>query len=185
RHRPTYYRRMRAFLFAVTAAVVLTQDGPTAQVRIPPSSGRAEGISFEAASIKQNKSAGVGSFVGRQPGGRFGAQNATLLELIQFAYQVQPFSVMGGPTWAGSDRWDVVAKLEGIPPPVPPGTPDETLLALRTLLLDRFKLALRREMQQLPIYALVFARPGGALGPQMSRSAIDCLALIAARNRDA
>src|SRR5258706_13498038 len=103
---------MRIFLVATTVAVVLSRGGPIAQVGPPPSSADPKVVSFEAASMKLNKSAGVGSFVGRQPGGRFGAQNATLLELIQFAYQAQPFRAMGGPAWAGSDRWDVVAKLE-------------------------------------------------------------------------
>jgi uncharacterized protein (TIGR03435 family) len=78
-----------------------------------------------------------------------------------------------------------VAKLDAVPPPTPNGTPDDTLLALRTLLVDRFKLVLRRETQELPIYALVLARPGGLPGPQMSRSSIDCMAIVAARNRGA
>src|SRR4051812_22525071 len=69
-------------------------------------------IAFDAASVKQNKSVDAGSYVGRQPGGRFNAQNASLRELIVYAYQLQSFELIGGPSWMDSDRWDIVAKLD-------------------------------------------------------------------------
>jgi uncharacterized protein (TIGR03435 family) len=45
--------------------------------------------------------------------------------------------------WTRFDRFDVVAKLEGDPPLPLPGSaePGQIMLALRTLLADRFKLA--------------------------------------------
>ena len=55
------------------------------------------------------------------------------------------------------------------------------VLMLRTLLADRFKLAMHMETKELPIYALVVARADGKLGPRLHPSSIDCQALMAAR----
>jgi uncharacterized protein (TIGR03435 family) len=75
-----------------------------------------------------------------------------------------------------------VAKLDGEPPPVPPGgrEPDRMMLALRTLLADRFKLETHWATQELSIYALVLARADGKLGPNMRSSSVDCAAIRAA-----
>ncbi len=176
---------MRRLFLAIAVVSALGRSPESAAQVQPPSSpvDSNQVISFEAASIKQNKSAGSGSFVGRQPGGRLNAQNAALRELIEFAYQIQPFQLLGGPSWIDVGRWDIVAKLAGVPVPTPQGIPDDALLALRTLMADRFKLVVRRETRQLPIYALVLARPDGKLGSQINESTIDCAALMAARNR--
>ena len=45
---------------------------------------------------------------------------------------------------------------------------------LRSLLADRFKLVVRQEKRELPVYALVKARSDGGLGPRMKASAVDC-----------
>src|SRR6185436_17945336 len=76
-----------------------------------------DSITFDAASVKRNKSVDAGSYVGRQPGGRLNAQNASLRELIVYAYQLQSFELIGGPSWMNSDQWDIVAKLESELPP--------------------------------------------------------------------
>jgi uncharacterized protein (TIGR03435 family) len=76
------------------------------------------------------------------------------------AYQLQPFQLQGAPMWTRFDRFDVVAKLEGDPPLPPRGSaePGQIMLALRTLLADRFKLALHWETQDHPMYVLTRAR---------------------------
>jgi bla regulator protein blaR1 len=132
-------------------------------------------LSFEAASIKANKSGDVGGFVRRQPGGRFTATNMPLRQLILFAYQVQPAQLIGGPNWLASERFDIVAKLEGDPPPVMPGSgPDHMMLAMRTLLAERVKLAVHRETRDMDVYALMMAKPGGKPGPNLKASTQDC-----------
>jgi uncharacterized protein (TIGR03435 family) len=126
---------------------------------------------FEAASIKQNKEGGGGSGIQRQPGGRFGTVNAPLPMLITFAYQLQGYQLITDkmPDWARNDRWDIVAKLEGDPPPVNPSAgADHMMLAMRTLMADRFKLKFRSEKREMDIYQLVMARPGGKPGPAMT-----------------
>jgi uncharacterized protein (TIGR03435 family) len=47
-------------------------------------------------------------------------------------------------------------------------------LAVRTLLADRFKLVVRREAREVPMYALVMARRDGQPGPMLKRSSVDC-----------
>src|ERR1700676_1371239 len=78
---------------------------------------------FEVASVKPNKSGDGRIFFQMQPGGRFTATNVPLRELIRVAYGIQNFQLVGGPDWIGSDRFDIVAKAEGDPPPSPPGGP--------------------------------------------------------------
>jgi uncharacterized protein (TIGR03435 family) len=102
--------------------------------------------------------------------------------LVQMAYQLQPFQMQGAPAWLRTDRFDIVARMEGDPPPPPVGStqPDAVMLALQTLLADRFKLSAQWETQDLPIYALILARPDGKLGPNIRPAAVDCTAAAAA-----
>ena len=46
--------------------------------------------------------------------------------------------------------------------------------AIRTLLEERFKLRWHTERRELPVYALVVARPDGKLGPGLQPSKVDC-----------
>jgi uncharacterized protein (TIGR03435 family) len=108
-----------------------------------------------------------------QPGGRFTATNVTVRELIRVAYRapdpLDDARVIGGPGWTESERFDLVAKA-----PAESGTQQLSLM-LGALLADRFSLTLRRDMRELPIYALVMAGPGGKLGPNLHASE-DCTA---------
>lgn len=167
-------RRSLVVFFASLSALALR---PAAQSPELPSA-----VSFEAASIKPNKSGETSTSVGPQPGGRFTATNAPLALLLTMAYQLQPFQVQRAPGWTRTDRFDVAARLDGDPPPVPFGgpEPDRMMLALRTLLADRFKLETHWETHELPIYALVLARADRKLGPNMRSASVDCAALRAA-----
>ena len=49
---------------------------------------------------------------------RFDMRDATLLDMISLAYDREDDASLGGPTWIGFDRFDVVAKIilsEGYP----------------------------------------------------------------------
>jgi uncharacterized protein (TIGR03435 family) len=154
--------RPAAQSFAAPAGVV-----PAPDPNIP--------LYFEVASIKRSDPGSQGQNIRRQPGGRFSTLNMPLRPLIAFAYQIQSYQLVGGPSWLANDRFDIVAKMEGDPPAVIPGTgADHMMLAVRTLLADRFKLVVRRETRELDIYALTMARPGGKPGKALKPASGDC-----------
>ena len=147
------------------------------------------GPTFEVASVKPNNSGDGRVFFQNQPG-RYTATNVTLRLLIRNAYQLQDFQISGGPSWIGSDHFDIVAKIDGsaqdpFAAAQRPG-PTPLQLMIRALLAERFKLTVHNETRDLPIYALVMARSDGRLGPELHRSETDCAAqMAAARGRGA
>lgn len=162
-----------------SAALMLVASGlPAAQA---PATER-----FEVASIRRTATP-IGRMGAQQePGGRFVATNLSLRDLIELAYKVRTFQVIGGPSWLGTDRFDIVAKAERELPPFNPtddiGPLDRMLQALLT---ERFELAVRRENREMPIYALVKARSDGLLGERLRESSTDCAAIFAERARGA
>jgi uncharacterized protein (TIGR03435 family) len=108
-----------------------------------------------------------------QPGGRYTATNVTLRTLLKSAYGLHDDQLIGGPGWIDADRFDIAAKAEGYA--TPSAFRDGARLMLRPLLADRFKLVVRHERRDLPVYALVLARADGRFGSQFRRSdAGDC-----------
>jgi uncharacterized protein (TIGR03435 family) len=123
---------------------------------------------FEVASVKPNKSGTPQSGPQMQPGGRLTLTNRTLRYLVQFAYStiespLHDFQIVGGPDWTDRDRFDVTAKMEGNPPPGP-ATANLARMMLRGVLTERFRLKIRKESRELPVYTLVVTRPNGQLG---------------------
>jgi len=178
---------MRPRLAAGTALVLLTVaisvSRPHAQAPAQAPDPNASYV-YEAASVKPNKTAPQGSSIRRFPGGRLQATNMPLRALITFAYQLQPFQLVGDPGWLRTETFDIVAKMEGDPPAVMPGQgPDPHMVAMRMLLADRFKLTVHRETREMDIYALVIVRPDGKPGPALKPSTQDCEAMLDAAKR--
>ena len=102
---------------------------------------------FNAASIKRSEPGNPsGSTFEYQTGGALRVRNGTLRGLIESAYDVRDFQIVGGPGWLNADRFDVLARSESAESPVP--RTDEmktTRLKLQALLADRFKLVVRHE----------------------------------------
>lgn len=68
--------------------------------------------------------------------------------------------ILGGPRWINSDVYEIDAKAEG--------TPSMAIMMgpmLQALLEDRFKLKIRREPREIPVYALKVAKGGFKLKP--------------------
>jgi uncharacterized protein (TIGR03435 family) len=179
----------KRLLLAIAAAGAIAGPIALGLAHAPRLAAQAGGLRigeerFEVASVKANNSGDGPNRLQLQPGGRITAENMLLRNLIRFAFQVQDFQLVGAPDWVDKERFDIVAKAEHDIVPGPPGTIGPGQLMLRSLLADRFKLAIHQEKRDLPIYALVLARSDGRLGPQLQRSAADCTAIMnAARGR--
>jgi bla regulator protein BlaR1 len=118
--------------------------------------------SFEVATVKANHSGSMAVNLRQRPGGGLLSTNASLHMMIQNAYNLRPFQVVGGPSWLNVDRFDINAKATG-------ATPEQVRLMLQRLLAERFKLAVHRETRELPLYSLVVAKGG----PKLSASKVD------------
>src|SRR5215831_1616650 len=120
-------------------------------------------LAFDVAAIKPAGDTQEFSFSMVQPGGRYVGQNMSLRLLIKTAYGVHDSQIVGGPSWIGSDHWDINAKAEGYKDATT--FRDQARLMVRPLLADRFKLVFHHEQREIPVYALVVARANGDLGP--------------------
>jgi uncharacterized protein (TIGR03435 family) len=143
-------------------------QSPVASISPLPKEGKLE---FEVASVRQNKTNDKASMnVDPTPGdsmvstgGLYSARNIVLVQYIAFAYKLtnrQLQSVVSQVPWVSEDRFDIEARAEGNP------TKDQYRLMMRSLLADRFKMAVHFETRQVPVYGLVLAKPG-KLGPQL------------------
>jgi len=149
---------------------------------VPTTAQTREALAFEVASVKPVKP----EFPLQRPfacvfgaGGRFRAFG-TLQMLIACAYRIPSAlnerQISGGPAWLTVDLFDIEAKS---PPDQLPGSPTESLVMLQTLLADRFRLVVHRQLKELNIYMLVPARRDRKLGPQLRPTLKDCSSWIA------
>jgi uncharacterized protein (TIGR03435 family) len=113
-------------------------------------------------------------------GNGFVATN-TAYELVCLAYgrvhsQLKPDQVSGGPDWIKSEVFDIEAKVEDslVKGDWKKLSYDEreaqVLLMLRSLLADRFRLNVRQETKELPVYVLALADGGPKFGEDNSQS---------------
>ena len=118
--------------------------------------------SFEVASVKPNHSSDRRVAIRNTPG-MFTAVNVTPKMLIEFAYNIREPQLSGGPGWIDSERFDIDAKTGESPNEVR-GNPvrfnEQRRLMVRSLLADRFKLVVKQETKDLPVYDLVVAKGG-------------------------
>jgi uncharacterized protein (TIGR03435 family) len=112
---------------------------------------------FEVASVKLNNS---GSHNSSSQGsqGQLVITNQSLKRLVERAYNVKSFQVTG-PDWMDGVHLDIAAKYP------PDAKREDQSLMLRSLLEDRFKLAVHRKPQDLPGFALTIAKGGFKLKP--------------------
>lgn len=133
-------------------------------------------MSFEVASIKQDKGgrvnsnfplgAGGGSY--SPEGGLFSATNFPVSTYIGFAYGLTPYQTQSLqaqlPKWANEDRFDIQARGTAN------ATKDQMRLMMQSLFVDRFKLMSHSVTRRDLVFALVLVK-AGKTGPQLhSRS---------------
>ncbi len=165
--KPDFRRKLLlgiAGLLAVTASVAFGQANAVQSQAAPQAGNTAAKIpEFEVASIKPDKSAGGMSRIMFTPDG-FSATNIPMKMLISETYQIRQDLISGEPGWVNSARYDIEAKVAG---PDVAGLRnlsfDQRRSMLQPLLEDRFKLKVRQETKQLPIYELVIAKNGPKL----------------------
>jgi bla regulator protein BlaR1 len=168
-------RKLLLFSAGFLAATVPAAIGLLHAHPVHAQSPSSASLSFEVASVKPNNSGSERSPSLILPGGRFTATNNTVRELILNAYGIStsPYLLEGGPGWIDSARYDIEAKAGA--DVIPAGTPnrvlwEKTRLMLQSLLADRFKLSIRRETKEMPVYQLVVAKNG----TKLQKSDRDC-----------
>jgi uncharacterized protein (TIGR03435 family) len=119
---------------------------------------------FEVASVKRSFNQSIQHV--RPLPGRLTA-DASLQTLMQYAYGVQPFQVVGGPEQVMSARYQIDARADGN------ASRARMFLMLRSLLEDRFKMKTHHETRDLPAYALVAAKGGLKLPPPKEGMCVD------------
>jgi uncharacterized protein (TIGR03435 family) len=117
-----------------------------------------EPLTFDVASVKPTPPGARGGIIHQPPGGQsYEAVGAPLRLIMTVAYTVTDRQIAGGPDWVGTDRWDIQAKADRR------GTSDELHVALARLLEDRFKLKVRHETRELPVYILTVDKKGSKM----------------------
>jgi uncharacterized protein (TIGR03435 family) len=155
------------------AAIAFLTAALTAQSTTSPGTP-----AFDVASVKLNKSddrpsanfpLGPGDIYVPN-GGFLSAKNYPLITYIAFAYKIQASQMEllrpQFPAWVTTDRYDIQARAEGNP------TKDEMRLMMRSLLAERFKLAIHSEPRQVSAFAVVLTKPEKT-GPRLQKHAID------------
>ncbi len=131
-------------LVLATPETLWTYSGPAP---LPPMAATAD-PAFDVATIKPsqgNKERSCGF-----KGVRFAAENASVTDLIKFAYKVRDRQLDGGPAWMNEDKFDIAAETDT------PGQPsrDQQRSMVRKLLADRFGLKVQVVQRDFPVYAL-------------------------------
>jgi uncharacterized protein (TIGR03435 family) len=113
-------------------------------------------LTFEVASVKAAKPGGRGGAMKVMPGGQeFVAQNFPLKLMIARMLWVPTRQISGGPEWMDSEIWDIQAKADR------PGYDREQMMEmLGNMLEDEFKLKLRKDVKEGPVYALTVDKSG-------------------------
>lgn len=135
-------------------------------------------LTFDLASIHQNNS---GTGPGSDPdesniplgpgnvytptGGQLNLRNIDFLQFVSFAYRMNPAQQDALhdmlPSWAKDARFDLRARTDKTDV-----TKDELRLMMRSLLADRFGLAVHYEDRTISVFSMQFIKPG-TLGPQL------------------
>jgi uncharacterized protein (TIGR03435 family) len=124
--------------------------------------------SFEVASVKSNRTEapattlfplGPGDAYA-STGGRFRATNQPLILYVRFAYRLGFGDLLDLPKWVYEDRFDIEARANG------DHTKDQMRLMMRSLLMERFKLAVHTDQHTQSIFDLTFVK-AGQMGRQL------------------
>jgi uncharacterized protein (TIGR03435 family) len=148
------------------AVVALLGAAGHAQL-LHPANGAAP--SFEVATVRPSRGGEVFSL--RFQPARFLAENVPLDRLIRFAYDVRSDSqVVNMSGWAAPEHYDIDAKISDAEVETIKKLPADQgfaqyRLMVQALLAERFRMKVRTETRELPVYALIVAKNGPKLVP--------------------
>jgi bla regulator protein blaR1 len=112
---------------------------------------------FDVASIKRHIGETNGVTFAAREGGRLEVVNNPIFNVIDNAYGIRNYQLIGAPDWVSSERYDIEASG-----PATAGQ-KEMMLMLQTLLADRFAMKAHFEMREMPAYILTVAKGGSKL----------------------
>ena len=139
----------------------------------------AQRSAFEVASIRPTGPDERCGIIEPLPGGGLRVCGLALKTVVTWAYDVQDYQIVGGPSWIEKDAWDILAKppadiaqsapaeYEKMTAPQQAAYSKLVRSRLQLLLAERFHLQLRHEMREQTAYALMPAKGG----PKMKESA--------------
>jgi len=150
-------------LFVFTVGLSLLPSDCASQTAPEPAADSQPASNFEAASVKlsnPDKNFSTFNFV---PSG-LEITGGTLRKIMETAYDVRTFQILGGPAWMDADRYDIIAKnahddaaLQSLSQQ---DRIKETRRRLQMLLAQRFQLKMHRETRDLSEYSLGIAKKG-------------------------
>jgi uncharacterized protein (TIGR03435 family) len=123
---------------------------------------KAQTPQFEVATVKPSVPCRSGPTIYNPTRERFAVSCITVKSLVAYAFDVRDFQVSGGPSWVGTDQYDIVAKPEGN------ATSERILGMTKSLLAERFDLKVHRESREQPVLALKIGKGGPKLQPSAS-----------------
>lgn len=136
-HGETATRLLRGEEFSTAQALVAQQENPKTVVSPP---------TFEVVAIRASPDSHTGSRIDAK-NERVTIENMNLRQILRYAYAVEDYQI-SGPGKLTTDRYYIDAKA-------PAGTPNSSLYPmLQPMLLDRFKMVLKRGMRSTSVYAL-------------------------------
>lgn len=94
-------------------------------------------------------------------GRRFSTTNASVKDLIDYAYMLHHSQVVGGPSWLESDKYDVTAEADQ----TDRITQGQGRTMVQYLLADRFRFTFHRDRRTLPVYDITVASGGPKVRP--------------------
>jgi uncharacterized protein (TIGR03435 family) len=158
----------RRFGPVLAALVVIALPHLRAQEPATTTASASNPPAFEVATIKPAR-AGMWRQDYDADGNRLTVTNYTVRRLIREAYGLKSDSqILGGPKWIDKQAFDINAKVDDAEAARLDKMNDEQNgreweLMLQSLLADRFGLKVSRGERELPVFALVVARPGPKL----------------------
>ncbi len=142
---------------ALFSGAVFGQAGITAS--------QTSGPEFVAADVHVSAKSRMGMAAGNLRGTRYLVRQATMVDLINLAYDVDNDKILGGPNWLETDRFDVSARA-------PSGSaPEQAKFMLQTLLAERFSLKLHKDSKELPGFVLSLGSGKPKMKPAADASA--------------